>query len=223
MTFEKSGRVYGHIAPWGTCHVGFMNGALKECVQAPRSESNYAHFNRWPLETAEGQDVHVGKLTYDTNHAPISVGFQAAANHYDNTGSVGAFVRARDGQHGIWASGAVKSDLSPEGFRDLRVNGPSGDWRTPQGRSGLELVAALAVVVQGFPIVKPQLALSASAAGDTEVVSLILPPWMGYEEEENALLASAEYQSEKRKLLAEVMPSRFTREHRRRIHSLTRG
>jgi hypothetical protein len=196
LTFEKSGRVYGHIALWGSCHTGFLNGAFKECVQPPKSPSGYRHFHMGVLETDAG-DVPIGKITYNSGHAPLSAGMQVAAAHYDNTANVGAFVHARDGQLGIWATGAVKSDLSPEGFRDLRANGPSGDWRGSD--NGLEMVAALAVPVQGFPVPRAQVALSAS--GGVEV--LILPPWTV--EEEFALVASADYQERKKALSAEIV------------------
>jgi hypothetical protein len=63
----------------------------------------------------------------------------------------------------------VRSDISEEGFRDLRANPPSGDWRSLNNQ--LELVAALSVVVPGFPVPRSQLALSASAG----ISALILP------------------------------------------------
>lgn len=220
LTFERSGKVYGHIALWGSCHRGFLNGALAECVQAPRSNTSYSHFHLGALETQEGTDVRVGKVTYDTGHAPLTANLQAAARHYDDTGSVGAFVRARDSALGIWVSGAVRSDLSPEGFRDLRANPPSGDWRTPQSRSGLEMVATLAVPVPGLPVM-PQLALAASVSGENEVVSLILPPWEIVEEREGF---DAEYLREKDAILtaAGYGSGRKSRAYRRRISALTR-
>lgn len=213
LTFEKSGRVYGHLALWGSCHTGFLNGALKECVQPPKSPSGYKHFHLGVLETDDG-DVQIGKITYNTSHAPLSASLQAASSHYDHTGSVGAFVQARDGKMGIWAAGSVKSDLSPEGFRDLRANGPSGDWRG-SGR-GLELIAALAVPVQGFPVPRANVALSASA----DVEALILPPWML--EEEFALVASSDYQERKRSLTSELaVPVERDRGFLRRRRSLS--
>jgi hypothetical protein len=169
-TFTAAGEAYGHLALWETCHAGFLSGEFGECVKAPRSPSNYQFFHLGAVETSEGEMVAVGKLTYGTGHAPLGVGLQAASAHYDDTGSVGAFVRATDGKYGVWFSGAVKSDLSPEGLRDMRANPQSGDWRSFNGQ--LELVASLAVVVPGFPIPRSQLALAASG-----VASLILPGW----------------------------------------------
>jgi hypothetical protein len=219
LTFEKNGKVYGHIALWGSCHTGFLNGAVAECVQPPPSKTDYQHFHLGVIETQEGSDVRVGKVTYGTGHAPLSASAKTAADHYDHTGSVGAFIRARNGQHGIWVSGAVRSDISPEGFRDLRANPPSGDWRSLN--RNLELVAALAVPVPGFPIPRAEVALAASADGAPEVESLILPPWQP--EEELALVASADYQEQKRalSLAAGVRVDRRTRSYQRKIRALS--
>lgn len=172
LTFTASGEVFGHLALWESCHSGFQGGAFSECVTAPRSSTNYQMFHLGQLETDDGS-VAVGKLTYGTGHAPLSAGLQAASAHYDDTGSVGAFVRATDGQHGIWLSGAVRSDLAPEGVRDMRANPPSGDWRSLNNQ--LELVAALSVVVPGFPVARPQLALAASGAIGTLVLPGVTP------------------------------------------------
>jgi hypothetical protein len=174
LTFTADGQVYGHLALWETCHRGFINGQFSECIKAPRSQTNYAQFYAGGhIETDDGNQIPIGRLTYDTNHAPLAGDMRAAAAHYDHSGKVGAFVQARDGKHGIWISGTVKSDLSPEGLRDMRANPPSGDWR--RYRTGhLEMIASLAVPVPGFPITQSQLALAASANGDLEVTALIL-------------------------------------------------
>ncbi len=196
LTFTADGQVYGHLALYETCHSGFQGGAFSECVKAPRSPSSYSMFHLGQLETSNGDNVAVGKLTYGTGHAPLAAGLQAASAHYDNTGSVGAFVRARDGAHGIWLAGAVRSDLSPEGLRDMRANPPSGDWRALNNQ--LELVAALSVVVPGFPIPRSQLALSASAG----ISALILP---GVQDEDLWEPRSRDYLRRRQSLSAAVL------------------
>ena len=173
LTVTKEGRVFGHLALWDTCHTGMMNGDFSECITPPRSQSDYSYFHLGAIETEEGEDVAVGRVTFDTSHAPIGANLRAAGKHYDQTGSVGAFVRARNGEHGIWLSGVIRSDAPEEGIRDLKANPPSGDWRGIG--NGLELVAALAVPVAGFPISRAQLALAASASGEVGVSALILP------------------------------------------------
>lgn len=186
LTFTDDGQVYGHLALWETCHRGFINGEFSECVKAPPSQTNYGQFYAGGrIQTDDGAQIPIGRLTYDTNHAPLTADMRAAASHYDHSGKVGAFVQARDGALGIWVTGAVKSDLAPEGLRDMRANPPSGDWRLY--RSGnLELVASLAVPVPGFPITQSQLALAASANGGLEVTALILtgPVVHGFVQEE---------------------------------------
>lgn len=168
VTITSDGQVYGHLALWESCHTGFLSSTFNECIRPPKSDSGYAWFNAGALETAEGEMVQVGALTYGGPHAPLSMGLQAASSHYDTTSQVGAYVNAKDGRHGIWLTGALRSDLAPEGLRDLRANPPSGDWRPWKG--GLEMIAALAVPVQGFPVPRSQLALSASG-----ISALILP------------------------------------------------
>ena len=202
LTFTADGRVSGHLALWDTCHTGFLNGSYSECVRAPRSQTGYGQFHLGQLETAEGDMIAVGKLTFDTSHAPLTADLRATARHYDDTGSVGAFVRARDGQHGIWLSGVTRSDLSPEGLRDLRANPPSGDWRLLN--RNLELVASLAVPVPGFPITRSQLALAASADGGLEVTALILTgiEFPEPEDEGRSKMSRVEYLRERNTLTA---------------------
>lgn len=164
-TVLASGQVYGHAALWETCHTGFLSSEFSECIKPPRSESNYAWFHTGTVETDDGAMIAAGVVTYDGPHAPTSMNLQAAAAHYDNTSKVGATVRASNGQHGIWLAGAAVPGAN---LRALRANPPSGDWRPWKG--SLEMIAALAVPVQGFPVPRAQLALSASG-----ISALILP------------------------------------------------
>lgn len=197
LRYTEDGQVTGHLAVKGSCHTGFLNGALAECVRPPESRTGYQQFHLGSMLTEEGDEIQVGKLTFDTSHAPLSVGMQAAARHYDSTGAVGAFVRAVDGRHGIWLSGAVRSDLSAEGLRDMRANPPSGDWRAFNG--ALELIAALSVPVPGFPV-KPQFSLAAS--GSNELESLILPGYNGDMEVED----EPDYRERRAELVASLTP-----------------
>lgn len=201
IRYDADGRMSGHLAIWGSCHTGFLNGALAECVKPPPSRTNYSRFHLGEIVTDEGDSIEVGKMTFDTNHAPLSIGMQAAARHYDHTGSVGAYVRAVDGEHGIWLSGAVRSDLSREGLRDMRANPPSGDWRAFNGN--LELIASLAVVVPGFPILRPQLALAAS--GNNDVEALILP---GYDPDMEEAEEPVDYRQRREELVASLSAPR---------------
>ena len=150
LVIEDDGRVYGHIAAWGTCHIG----QIGKCVEPPTSPSNYAYFRTGALRTAEGTSVAVGHLTMDTGHAgPHDSAHQAAA-HYDNTGLVFADVAAGEDAYGIWVAGSLRAGITPDQVRVARSAPISGDWRTIRG--SLELVGALAVNVPGFPVPRPR-------------------------------------------------------------------
>lgn len=138
--------VYGYIAQWGVCHIGIAG----MCTTAPHSSSDYWYFATGKVDTDEGI-VRVGQITMDTGHAPMRSNAKVAAAHYDNTGAAAADVAVGEDEFGIWFSGVLRSKVSDEQRHALRAAGRvSGDWRTIGG--DLELVAALAVNVPGFPI-----------------------------------------------------------------------
>nr|DAS90743.1 MAG TPA: minor head component F [Caudoviricetes sp.] len=150
LVVEDDGRVFGHIAAWGTCHIG----QIGKCVEPPTSPSNYAYFRTGALRTAEGTSVAVGHLTMGTGHAGPRDSANAAAEHYDNTGTVFADVAAGEDAYGIWVAGSLRPGITAEQVRVARSAPISGDWRTIRG--SLELVGALAVNVPGFPVPRPQ-------------------------------------------------------------------
>lgn len=163
LTFTDEGRVYGHIATWGTCHTGYPGA----CVTPPRSAANYSWFRTGILTTSEGIEMPVGHITIGTGHAPHRMGAAPALAHYDNTGTVAADVAAGEDEHGIWVAGALRPNLSPEQIRELRSAPMSGDWRAVGGN--LELMAVLGVNLPGFPVPRPQ-ALVASGTTQTLIV-----------------------------------------------------
>jgi len=148
ITVSPEGRVYGHAALWGTCHIG--QAGL--CVTPPQEDS-HPYFMTGAVYTAEGEMVSVGQITLGTGHADISLGHRAATEHYDNTGVCVADVAVGNDAHGIWVAGAVRPGTSAERIHELRASGQvSGDWRNIGGK--LRLVGLLAVNVPGFPVPK---------------------------------------------------------------------
>lgn len=146
ITIDASGRVYGHAAQWGTCHVGYAD----ECVSPPH-EDVHDYFMAGEVKTADGQSVSVGQITVGTGHASLSAGHRAAAEHYDHTGFAVADVAVGNDAHGIWVAGAVRPSASSDRVHELRASGQvSGDWRRIGGK--LRLVGLLAVNVPGFPV-----------------------------------------------------------------------
>lgn len=145
LTIEDSGRVYGHLAPWGICHIGKPG-----CVTAPESKSDYAYFKRGQhVVCADGSKVRVGTLTVDAGHANLRADPGSAMAHYDNIATAAADVNAGEDEYGIWIAGAIRPTATPDQIAALRASSISGDWRGLGG--SLELVAALAVPVPGFP------------------------------------------------------------------------
>lgn len=170
LTVTDDGRVYGHVATWGTCHIGH---AHQGCITPPYSRTGYAYFRVGTVRTAEGTDVAVGHLTLETTHAPGNLTAAQALAHYENTGKVLADLAAGEDAHGIWVAGALRPRVSPEQVRALRSAPMSGDWREVAGN--LEMVAVLGVNVPGFPLPRPS-GFVASGRMQSLVASGMVPP-----------------------------------------------
>lgn len=169
LTVTKDGRVFGHLALFNTCHIGFPG----TCVKPPKG-SKYQYFHTGQIETAEGDLVDVGHLTFNMGHADMNANARQAADHYkaalyDNVRTVAADVRAGEDQFGIWVVGALRSNLTDEDIRAFRSAPLSGDWRRIAGK--LELVGALAVNVPGFPVPRVKALV---ASGETETLFTFL-------------------------------------------------
>lgn len=144
LHMTDDGRVQGHVAAWGTCHVGYTN----ECKTPPHSMTNYGYFHQSEIGVPGGR-LGVGRLTVGGGHADSRLGMQAALSHYDNTGASWAFVRAGEDEHGIWVSGVPHPAATTLQIAEGLSAPLSGDWRRRGGN--LEMIAALAVVSGGFP------------------------------------------------------------------------
>lgn len=166
LVVTGDGRVYGHLAAFDQCHIGIPG----ICTTAPHSDAGYDYFHLGQVECDDGELVTVGKVTLGTGHADASLGFRAAIDHYDHTGTVVADVCAGEDDFGIWVAGAVRPDVDAARVRELRAAPLSGDWRRINGH--LELIAALAVNVPGFPIPRTR-ALVASTDKGPEVFALV--------------------------------------------------
>lgn len=185
LHIDDDGRVYGHVAVWDTCHVGIGSS----CVKPPKSLTSYAYFHTGEVVTDDGSRVAVGRLTYGGGHAQPNLGYRAAAEHYDRTSNLGAYVRAGEDQYGIWVAGGLAPEADDAAVRAMRAAPLSGDWRRIGGN--LEMVAALHVNTAGFPI--PRMLAASGFAEDEEILSLTAAgalPRVIEEGEEQELLAS---------------------------------
>lgn len=144
---DENGRVFGHLALFGSCHLTFAN----TCVTVPRSNRAYADFHAGSTKTGEGVVIDTGVLTVDTGHADTTWALvDKVKAHYDNTGTAAATVRAGEDAYGVWVAGALVPGADEELAQKLRRSPLSGDWRRIGG--GLELVAALGVNRPGYAI-----------------------------------------------------------------------
>lgn len=181
LTITKEGRVFGHLADWDGCHIGFQG----ICVPPFRSATDYAYFNTGEIETAEGDLIACGKLMFSRDgvgHADVddeNMSIQDVMAHYDDATCVGAFVRAGSDRYGTYLVGSLRHDLNDLEIQHLRTHPPSGDWRPVKGVG--ELIAAFSVPVGGFPIARR--ALVASANGEISAIisaPLEITEEMGY-------------------------------------------
>ncbi|MBP5870844.1 hypothetical protein [Streptomyces scabiei] len=148
ITITDEGRIYGHAAQWGTCHIG-QEGT---CIQPPR-EDEHPYYRTGEVVCEGGERMAVGQITVGTGHAPLNMGASPAAEHYDNTGTAVADVAVGNDGHGIWIAGSVRPGVDPLKVYELQAAGQvSGDWRRIGGQ--LRLVGLLAVNVPGFPVPK---------------------------------------------------------------------
>jgi hypothetical protein len=163
IVVTEDGRVYGHAAEWGVCHIGLPG----VCTTAPESESGYAYYRTGSYLTAEGTSIPVGTITLGTGHADLEASASIAMAHYDNTGTAAAYVASGEDEFGIWVAGAVSPKMTPEDIVELRGAKLSGDWRWIGNAQ--EMVACLAVNVGGFPV--PHTGLAASGGHVTALVA----------------------------------------------------
>lgn len=153
LTVSDTGRVFGHIAGWETCHVG-----LPGCVTPPSSVSGYSYFHVAEQATAEGPVLPVGTLVAGPRHADPQAAFQAAQSHYDVPGAAVARVMAGEDEHGIWVAGWMLPGATEEAKEVFRTSPVSGDWRRIGG--ALEMIAVCSVNAPGFPVPRARVAFS---------------------------------------------------------------
>lgn len=173
VTITDDGQVFGHLCGKNTCHIGFGS-----CKTSPVDCDYDNYFHLGALKTAEGDIVHVGHMTFGGGHAPLENNAQTAAAYYDSTSRVSADIRCGEDEFGTWIAGALRPSLSEEDVREVRSAPLSGDWRPINGK--LQLIAAHAVNVPGFPISRARVLV---ASGVTEALILTedcgceIPSW----------------------------------------------
>lgn len=153
LTVTQDGRVFGHIAPWGACHVG-----LPGCVTAPASLTGYSHFHVGEQRVQGGGSVPVGALVTGPRHADPQSAFRAAQQHYDDLDATVARVSAGEDEFGIWVAGWILPTAVPARVEQFMASPVSGDWRRVGG--SLEMIAVCSVNAPGFPVPRARVSFS---------------------------------------------------------------
>jgi hypothetical protein len=157
ITVDDHGRIYGHAAMWGACHIGQAD----VCIQPPH-EDQHPYYMTGEVKTREGDRVAVGQITVGTGHASLSLGAQPAAEHYEHTGHAVADVAVGNDAHGIWVAGSIRPGADPLLVHELRASGQvSGDWRRIGGQ--MRMVGLLAVNIPGFPVPRARALVSSGS------------------------------------------------------------
>lgn len=147
LTVTDEGRVYGHLFTPDSCHLGFPF----TCETPPQGDVDYDEFNGHArVVTADGANIPAGVLTFNTGHAGLDQSPDETIQHYDTSGTVAAYVRVGEDEHGAWLAGAVAPGLTREDRETITRLSVSGDWRPRNGR--YMLAAALVVPVPGYGI-----------------------------------------------------------------------
>jgi len=141
---DADGRIFGLVAQWGSCHIGFS----KRCVTVPKGGAPFASFRTGHVLTEEGTLVATGPVYIDAVHPDLRKKASDAQAFYAHTGCAVADVALYENEWGIVASGSLRSDVTPEMARALRGSDISPDWRKINGK--LTVVGLLAVNVSGF-------------------------------------------------------------------------
>lgn len=149
-------RVFGHIAGWGSCHIG-----LPGCVTPPTSWAGYSYFHVAEQAVEGGFTLPVGTLVAGPRHADAQLAFQAAQQHYDDPDAAVARVVAGEDEHGIWVAGWLIPGAVDKAVDIFRTSPVSGDWRRVGGH--LELIAVCSVNAPGFPVPRARVAFSGGA------------------------------------------------------------
>jgi hypothetical protein len=175
ITITDEGRIFGYLAPKHVAHRGIRD----KRVTVPMGNVDYGIWMNRATLADDGHGgytrVETGPITMDCGHAAASPRIVGAARreHYDNSCSIVATVRVGENSRGVWISGAVLPDVTPDQVRRMMACQLSGDWGPHREKPGKrELAGALLVPIPGFP--KRSNAFMSMKAGQLDHVAVPL-------------------------------------------------
>lgn len=170
-TITSEGRVFGHAAGFGECHIGFSDRCITiDQISDCRGDGNFEYAMPGYVLTAEETMVGTGPIPIKGGHADKALSWQKALAHYDDPESVVADVVYGMDAHGVWFSGALRPTATKEQVYTLRASGVSLDAREIDGK--LRYLATCCVNTAGFPKVSMRLAASAETA-EPRILALV--------------------------------------------------
>ncbi len=152
ITIEDTGRVYGYVALFDTCHSGIDN-----CVKPPKgSPSNYGFAHQGETQTSDGTLIATANIG-GGGHASMKASPEAAAAHYqEHTSTQLMRVKYGEDQNGIWFAGSLWPDVNEVDLAHIRASSISGDWRWfsswRNSTAGYDFAGACFVNVPGYPV-----------------------------------------------------------------------
>ncbi len=155
LTIMDPGRVFGHVAAWGTPHTGY------DKVITPPRGGDYSTFMSSGRVRTDGGYRSTGAFVWGIPHATLDLRLLEAFAHYEIADHGFCDVRVGEDEHGIWFAGALRPHITDTDIRILEALSISGDWRRRGGR--MDMIAGLAVNYPGFPIPRDDV-LAASVA-----------------------------------------------------------
>lgn len=140
IVVDADGRVYGHLALWGSCHDGYAD----KCMLVPRPTDGYASFNQAGPLTERGQ-VETGPIFALGGHrkAKSAPTIEQAYGGIENTW---CDVRVTEGQFGPWVSGIIRPGVDSDLLYAVRASRISGHWVNGK------LKAIVSVNVPGYEV-----------------------------------------------------------------------
>lgn len=173
-TITPDGRIYGHSAGFGECHIGFRNRCVTiDLIADCNGDGNFEYATPGYTVCDDDSKVPTGPITIKGGHAARGLAWQEALSHYDDPSAAVADVVYGTDQFGVWFSGAVRPTATVEQIRTLLASGVSLDAREIDGK--LRYLATCAVNTPGYPKAQARLVASSEEDSDPRVVALIAP------------------------------------------------
>lgn len=170
VTVTPEGRVFGHLAAFGECHIGMPGRCITpEVLMA----GGFDYFRHGHVVAASGP-IATGPIALRGGHADARLNWRQAQAHYDDPACAVMDVSVGTDEHGVWFSGAIRPGASEADVYAVRASGVSGDWRLIGGQ--LRLVGICSVNVPGFPKLR-------AAVASGQITSLVaaggrpMAPW----------------------------------------------